>query len=318
MLSADVRRRLRLTSIAATAAIAVSGAAAPGASQAHHVGGATYSGEIDGGRIELDVSAEDTVTRFKLYTRESGRLSECYEGLGLGIPIEDHTFDGVAGPAETVNGSFPSPRSAEGTFTHGPRADGSRLACLAFGTYAWTAKVDRTGPVMRLGGKARQSSGRPSVAVTVECPREACSAAARGRLQVVGAGATKRFRLGAADADVSTGVESTLRLRILPKARRAIRRALRVGGTATARVTVTARDNAGNAASKKRTIRLASVESATSSRVSADSAARPWMGRPRLRSPRERRSPVATGESPPLCRTFGQCPREDSNLRPAA
>jgi hypothetical protein len=122
---------------------------------------------------------------------------------------------------------------------------------------------------MRLGGKARQSSGRRSVAVTVECPREACSAAARGRLEVAGAGATKRFRLGAADADVSTGFESTLRLGISPKARRAIGRALREGGTATARVTVTARDNAGNAASKKRTLRLASVESATSSRDSA-------------------------------------------------
>jgi hypothetical protein len=269
VINANVRCRLRLTSIAATAAIAVSAAAAPGASQAHHVRGTTYSGEIDGGRIELEVSADDTVTRFKLYTRESGRLSECYEGLGLGIPIEDHTFDGMAGPGETVNGSFPAPRSAEGTFTHGPRADGSRLACLAPGTYAWTANVDRTGPAMRLGAKARQSSGRRSVAVTVECPREACSAAARGRLQVAGAGATRRFRLGAADADVSTGFESTLRLGIPSKARRAIRRALREGGTATARVTVTARDNAGNAASRKRTIRLASVGSATSSRDSA-------------------------------------------------
>jgi hypothetical protein len=257
MMNTDARRRLRLTSIAATAAIAVTAAAAPGASQANHVAGATYSGKLDGGgRIELEVSADDTVTRFKLYTRESGRLSECYEGSGFGIPIEDHAFDGSAGPAETVNGSFPGPRSAEGTFTHAPRTDGSRLACLASGTYAWTAKVDETGPVMRVGGKARQSSGRRSVAVTVECPREACSAAARGRLEVAGAGATKRFRLGAADADVSTDFESTLRLGISPKARRAIGRAIRTGGTTTAQVTVTARDNAGNAAAKKRTIRL--------------------------------------------------------------
>jgi hypothetical protein len=256
MMNTDARRRLRHTSIAATAAIAVAAAAAPGASQAHHVAGATYSGKLEGGgRIELEVSV-DTVTRFKLYTRESGRLSECYEGLGFGIPIEDHAFDGAVGPAESVNGSFPGPRSAEGTFTHGPRADGSRLGCLASGTYAWTAKVDETGPVMRVGGKARQSSGRRSVAVTVQCPREACSAAARGRLEVAGAGATKRFRLGAADADVFTGFESTLRLGISPKARRAIGRAIRTGGTATAQVTVTARDNAGNAAAKKRTIRF--------------------------------------------------------------
>lgn len=257
MMNGHVRRRWQLRSIAATATIAVAAAAAPGASHADHVADATYSGKLNGvGRIELEVSADDTVTRFKLYTRESGRLSECYEGLGLGIPIENHAFDGAAGPAETVNGAFTGSRSAEGTFTHGPRADGSRFACLPSGTYAWTAKVDRTGPAMRLGGKARQSTPRRSVAVTVDCPREACNAAARGRLKVVGAGATKRFRLGAADAAVSTGFESTLRLGISPKARRAIGRAIRAGGTATAQVTVTARDNAGNAASNKRTIRL--------------------------------------------------------------
>ena len=283
-MNAHVRRRWRLTSITATAAIAVAAAAAPGASYAHHVADATYSGDIEGGgRIEVDVSAGDTVTRFKLYGREAGRLYECSEWMSLGIPIEDHTFAGYAAlgggvvldlSAVTINGSFPGPRSAEGTLTYRPREDGSRLACLAPGTYSWTAKVDRTAPAMRLGGKARQSSGRRSVAVTVVCPREACSAAARGRLQVAGAGTTKRFRLGAAEADVSTGFESTLRLRIPPKAQRAIRRALREDGRATARVTVTARDNAGNAASKKRTIRLASVESATSSRVSAGPAQR--------------------------------------------
>ena len=257
-MNAYVRRRLRHTSIAATAAIAVAAGAAPSASQANHVDGATYSGKLDDrrGRIELDVSADDTVTRFKLYTRESGRLSECYEGSFPGIPIEDHTFDGSVGPAGTVNGSFPGPRSAEGSFTHVPRADGSRLACLAFGTYGWTATVDRTGPAMRLSGKARQSSGQRNVAVKVECPREACSATARGGLEVAGAGPNKRFRLGAADADVSTDFKSTLRLEISPKARRAIGQALSEGGTATARVTVTARDNAGNDTSKIRTIRL--------------------------------------------------------------
>ena len=267
MMNAHVRHRLRVASIA-TAAIAVAAAATPGASHAHHVADATYSGELDGvGRIELDVSAEDKVTRFKLYTRESGRLSECYTALGLGIPIENHAFDGSVGPAETVNGSFPGSRSAEGTFTNGVRADGSRFGCLASGTHAWTAKVDRTGPAMRLSGKARQSPARRSVAVAVDCPREACSAVARGRLEVTAAGATKRFRLGVADAEVFTGFASTLRLGIAPKARRAIGRAIRRGGTATARVTVTARDNAGNAASEKRTIRLvAKARTETSAR----------------------------------------------------
>ena len=58
-MNAHVRRRWRLTSIAATATLAVAAAVAPGASSAHHVADATYSGELDSvGRMELEVSAE--------------------------------------------------------------------------------------------------------------------------------------------------------------------------------------------------------------------------------------------------------------------
>jgi hypothetical protein len=238
----------------ALAACLVLLSAGPG--QAHHVAGATYSGAWDRGRVEFDVSRAGTLTRFKVYAEERGRLHSCYEGFGVGIPISDHVFDGPVGPWESVSGSFAGSRSATGTFTENPPADGPRLACLRSGSFAWTATVDETAPIVRLGGSATQPANRGSVAVTVECPRESCGVTVYGTLHGAGADAARRFRLETTGDHVSSGFKMTLRLPIAPGTQRAIKRALREGRTVTAEVTVIARDAAGNDASKKKTIRL--------------------------------------------------------------
>jgi hypothetical protein len=224
-------------------------AASPG--QAHHVSGTTYSGTWAGGRVEFDVSADGkTVTRFGV-TKNPGH--GCTQGLGLGIPINDHAFEGRAGPALFVSGSFPSARSAQGTFAFDSGPGVPNYKCGS-GSVAWTATVDTTAPTLRLGGSKSQSIKRGSVVVAMECLGEACDATAKGTVRVASAG--RRFKLKQASAqDICCG-KTQLKLGLSRKARRAIKRALRQSERIKAKVTVTARDSAGNAAVKRRTIRL--------------------------------------------------------------
>jgi hypothetical protein len=222
-------------------------AASPG--QAHHVAGATYSGTWNGGTVEFDVSADGmTVTRFNV-TKNPGQ--GCTEGQHLGIPITDHAFDGRAGPALSVSGSFPHTRSAEGAFAFDSGPGVPNYKCGS-GSVAWSATVDTTAPALRLGGSASQSIKRGSVVVVVKCPREACDATAKGTVHVPG----RRFKLKQPSAQDICCTKATLKLGLARKARRAIKRALRQSNQVTAKVTVTARDAAGNAAVKRRTIRL--------------------------------------------------------------
>jgi hypothetical protein len=224
-------------------------AASPG--QAHHVSGAAYSGTWEGGTVEFDVSADGkTVTRFKV-SKDPGQ--GCLEAFGLQIPINDHAFDASTGPHLSISGSFPSARSAQGAFAFGSGPGVPNYDCGS-GTVAWSATVDTTAPALRLGGSKSQSIKRGSVVVATECLGEACDATAKGTVRVPGAG--RRFKLKQASAqDICCG-KTPLKLGLSRKARSAIKRALRQSERVTAKVTVTARDSAGNAAVKRRTIRL--------------------------------------------------------------
>jgi hypothetical protein len=224
-------------------------AASPG--RAEHVSGATYSGAWDGGTVEFDVSADGmTVTRFSV-TKNPGL--RCTQGLGLGIPIIDHAFAGRAGPTLSVSGSFPSARSAQGTFAFDSGPGVPNYKC-GTGSVPWRATVDTTAPALRLGGSKSQSIKGGSVVVLVECPGEDCDATAKGTVRVPGVG--RRFKLKQASVQNFCCAKTPLKLRLSRKARRSIKRALRQSKRVTAKVTVTARDSAGNAAVKRRTIRL--------------------------------------------------------------
>jgi hypothetical protein len=114
---------------------------------------------------------------------------------------------------------------------------------------------DTTAPRTALSGKKTQKAGR-SVSVTVGCGAEACTATARGTLNVPTVRASKRLRLRAATAQVAAGAKATLRLRLPPKALRATKRALRKGGKVRVDITVRTVDQAGNGSSKTRVVML--------------------------------------------------------------
>jgi plastocyanin len=114
--------------------------------------------------------------------------------------------------------------------------------------------ADKIAPSLKLGGQAKQRVlRRRAVLVAVEV-NEASTVSAKGTVSVPGK--SKVFRLKKASKQLAAGAKATLALKLSKAARRALRRALARRKKLTARLTVTARDSAGNARSAKRKIRL--------------------------------------------------------------
>lgn len=114
--------------------------------------------------------------------------------------------------------------------------------------------ADKIAPVLTLGGRTNQKVLRQrAVLVAVEV-NEASTVAARGTVSVPGAG--KVFRLKNASKQLAAGAKATLRLKLPKQASRSFRRALARRARLTARLTITAKDAAGNVRSAKRKIRL--------------------------------------------------------------
>lgn len=222
-----------------------------GPGRASPVAGATYSGTYDGGKVAFDVA--DNGMELTYFGVETNDRVPCSDMTALpALPINDDGFSGIFGPELFLAGSFPGPRSAEGTFAFDPTPRRRLPAACPLGTVSWSAVVDTKAPRLRLGS-ARQSGNARSVVIEAECPAETCEMVAKGTVQVAGT-PVRRFKLkkairGALD-------KLTLELGVSREARRAIRQALRAGRKVTADVTVTARDRAGNAESKRRTARL--------------------------------------------------------------
>jgi uncharacterized protein YggU (UPF0235/DUF167 family) len=115
--------------------------------------------------------------------------------------------------------------------------------------------ADETAPSLRLGGATLQKVLRQrGVFVVAACPAEACTATAKGRVAV--RRSAKVFKLIAVTEQIAQGGKAKLKLKLEPRALRALERALRAGKRTSAKVTVTVKDAAGNVATKRRTIRL--------------------------------------------------------------
>jgi glucose/arabinose dehydrogenase len=111
--------------------------------------------------------------------------------------------------------------------------------------------ADVTAPVVRLG-TTRAQRVRRDVRVGATCD-EPCDLLATGVLRFSsGAAASRRLRPARAHGD--NGARVTLRLRLSARQRSRAHRVLRGGGRVSARVTLTARDTAGNA--RRRTVRI--------------------------------------------------------------
>jgi subtilisin family serine protease len=106
---------------------------------------------------------------------------------------------------------------------------------------------DLIAPVLELSGSTRQRAARTLV-VRARCPAEAC--------RLTAAGTALRRRLRAATGAVPAGGTARLVLRVGRPALKAIRRALRRRRKVSVKVTVVATDAAGNATTRRRTIRL--------------------------------------------------------------
>ena len=234
-------------------------AASPG--QANQVAGATYTGTYDGGTVAFDVSADGTAVTYFGVTLANGR--SCSDMTATpAIPINGRTFAGPFGPWLSLTGSFPGRRSAEGTFAFRD-VRGVRSECPD-GIVPWRAAVDKRAPALRLGGARTQSIQQRNLLVVARCPDEPCTITARGTVTVPG---SRRFKLDkAVGASPVAYRKATLKLRISPEARAAIKQSLGQGEKVVAKVRVTARDHGRNVAVRSRTIRLRRI-AASGSRI---------------------------------------------------
>jgi len=111
---------------------------------------------------------------------------------------------------------------------------------------------DLTRPQQKVAGRARQDVDRLAVTVTLN---EAGRVTARGRVNVPdGAARVFRFRPVSRAADANEPVR--LRIRLARRARRTVKAALDDGRRLRARITITARDAAGNPSTSRKAIRL--------------------------------------------------------------
>jgi streptogramin lyase len=116
-----------------------------------------------------------------------------------------------------------------------------------------SAAGDRTPPVVRLSGKSKQKAGG-RVSVYVTCTSEACTTSASGTIRVPSA--SKVYRIGTPAVQANQGARVRLKLAVPRKAQKLIKKALRRHRTVRAKVTVTVKDAAGNAAIHRRVIKL--------------------------------------------------------------
>ncbi len=143
---------------------------------------------------------------------------------------------------------------------------GQTASCNGSAVASVTATVvvaDDRGPALNLAGGRRQRLGR-RVSVFARCPREACGTRVAGTVALLtrrGRGSRRHVvrgnrRLRPVGARLAAGVWRRFDLRVSPGPRRLIARALRSGGRATARLTVTAVDSTGLKTTHRRNVRL--------------------------------------------------------------
>jgi hypothetical protein len=114
--------------------------------------------------------------------------------------------------------------------------------------------ADITAPALAVGGATTQRILRQRAVIVVATAGEACAATAKGKVSI--RGAAKPFKLTPVTKQIAKGKTAILKLRLTKTALRAIARALKARKRASATVTVTARDAAGNVTTKRRMIRL--------------------------------------------------------------
>jgi hypothetical protein len=175
------------------------------------------------------------------------------------VPITNGAFTAPA-MSLTVNGSFPTPSTAQGTLqATGACATSVRNWTAQSGTQPTPTPTPPTTtpppPVIALSAASPQRAGA-AIAVTVTS-NEAGSAEATGTLVVrPNRHNAKRFALRLAVAQLTAATPARLKLGVPGRARNAMRKALRHHQRVKAKVRVVVHDAAGNSAQATRTVRL--------------------------------------------------------------
>jgi hypothetical protein len=220
--------------------------------------GVTYSGRHSGGGAICMTLTKDFsgVAWFHAIDipGDTCKIPWHVDRMELPVPLVDRRFS-YGSSFSRIIGSFTSGRAASGTLQV-DQLTGPLSFCKS-PVLTWTATtvatppwLDETAPALRLRGSTVQRPlRRPSLAVLVQCPKEACSASASATVAGV--------RVKSARVKVARGTAGrTLRLGLSARARRAVRSALRSRASIRTRVTVVATDAAANRTSARRTLTL--------------------------------------------------------------
>jgi len=118
-----------------------------------------------------------------------------------------------------------------------------------------TGVVDTTAPLVMLSVRRVQRL-RSGVSVTIACPRENCRATTRATVRPVWPSIGATHRPPRISTTIAKGIPVTVRLRLSPRARVTIRRALRGRKRMVVQLHVTVADDAGNARTLTRQVTL--------------------------------------------------------------
>jgi hypothetical protein len=144
--------------LALVAFAGVGGMLDAGRAQAEHIPGATYTGtHSGGGSISFtlpDASGADgelTVTQIPCDGQTLASITAQFESADIDASVEPHSFvlANPGGQGLTVNGTFPSSGSAEGTFEvqlGGPPELPPGLSACSSGVLTWTATTAAPAP----------------------------------------------------------------------------------------------------------------------------------------------------------------------------
>jgi Ca2+-binding RTX toxin-like protein len=200
--------------------------------------GNAVANRIVGGAGTDVVAAGAGADRVEVRDGEADRVT-C--GADADSAVSDRrTLDAIDGDCETVDASPEPAQNGPGTDTAG------------------TNTPDRTLSFTLTGATTQRVLRQKSVRVRVRCPLEACSTLASasgklGRVRKSGLPATT-LRLGTLARRIPAGATTTLDLRLSKAQIAALRKAVAAGQRPALKVTVTARDAAGN--SVTRTLRV--------------------------------------------------------------
>ena len=153
-----------------------------------------------------------------------------------------------------IQAAPPPPPPGPGPGPPGPSPPGQPGSPLnPSGPFSPIASADTVAPRLTLGGSKRQRLARGAITLTARCD-ERCTVAADAKLKI--GRASGLFKSSGATKALAAGKVAKLRLRFKGKSLRAIRGALAQGRRVLAKVTVRSNDAAGNASSRRATVRL--------------------------------------------------------------